>query len=185
MRLCFPFLAKGSAGCSKANCALQHARDIGDVFKPATQADRDTWKKAEAYAKMFFSESSQNKFYTQVGPRTITLTLNPNIKNPILALISNPPPSPLQHRTEPTCFSVGHFAGSVKYTCAGWLDKNRDSLSSTVRLTLGASSLPLVQALFPPQEEDAQGRGAKLTLGGFFREQLIGLMDGLQVRAHP
>ena len=65
-KLCFAFLAKGSAGCANARCALQHTRDISEVFSPATNADRDTWKAAEAYARLYFSESAQNKFYTQV-----------------------------------------------------------------------------------------------------------------------
>lgn len=150
VKLCFSFLAKGSAGCSNARCALMHARDISEVFSPATNADRDTWKAAESYARLYFSESAQNRYYTQ-------------------------------HRQEPACFSVRHFAGAVKYTASGWLDKNRDTLSSTVREVLAASTLPLLGALFEGEEREGAKEGAKpkLTLGGHFREQLVGLLEGL------
>lgn len=73
-----------------------------------------------------------------------------------------------------------HFAGAVKYTASGWLDRNRDTLSATVREVLAASTLPLVGALFEEEgREGREGGKAKLTLGGHFREQLIGLLDGL------
>jgi myosin protein heavy chain len=55
-----------------------------------------------------------------------------------------------KNKVRPECFSVSHFAGEVEYSVTGFVDKNRDSLSSTSREVLELSSLPLLAELFTP-----------------------------------
>ena len=71
-----------------------------------------------------------------------------------------------------SAFIVHHYAASVTYTVEGWLDKNRDTLKPTMKSLMRSSSIPLIASLIPPHDENAK----KVTVGGFFREQLSLLM---------
>jgi myosin heavy subunit len=98
-----------------------------------------------------------------------------------------------RNRTDPEKFTVVHFAGPVEYTVTGFLEKNRDSMSNTVQEAMQSSSNRLVAGLFvlddtpasgPGSPAPAPGRGkaaAKATLGGQFRNQLIGLVSNLRL----
>jgi myosin heavy subunit len=91
----------------------------------------------------------------------------------------------VKNRTKPDCFSVCHFAGAVEYNVTNFLDKNRDTLSVTAREVMEASQVPLIAELFvqPPDPNAGSGGGkkgtGKSTLGGQFRNQLMGLLTTL------
>ena len=70
-----------------------------------------------------------------------------------------------------TSFTVHHYAGSVDYEVANFLDKNRDTLKSDLKLLMRASTSPFVAALLPEPTE-----ARKVTVGGFFKNQLSELM---------
>eukprot|EP01060_Flectonema_neradi_P036265 TRINITY_DN6929_c2_g3_i1.p1 TRINITY_DN6929_c2_g3~~TRINITY_DN6929_c2_g3_i1.p1 ORF type:complete len:1372 (+),score=332.35 TRINITY_DN6929_c2_g3_i1:58-4173(+) len=72
-----------------------------------------------------------------------------------------------------SAFIVHHYAASVVYTVEGWLDKNRDTLKPTMKSLMRSSSVPLIASLIPQHDENAK----KVTVGGFFREQLTLLMN--------
>jgi len=94
----------------------------------------------------------------------------------------------VKHKTKPTVFSVIHFAGSVDYAVEGWLDKNRDTMSPTLKQTMQESGSTFISALFgesAPEEKESQsqipakGKSNKTTLGTQFRNQLIQLLESL------
>lgn len=103
----------------------------------------------------------------------------------------------IKNKTKPDCFSVAHFAGAVEYNVTGFLDKNRDTLSNTCRETMLSSQIPLISELFVEKAEASsasstasagggggknnQKQNTKSTLGGQFRNQLVGLMLNLKV----
>ncbi|KAH8060717.1 hypothetical protein JL722_4830 [Aureococcus anophagefferens] len=88
-------------------------------------------------------------------------------------------------------FAVRHFAGAVTYDTAGFVEKNRDTISTTLSTLCMEAAVPLVARFFaePPAAEPAspaspgggrkKKKGAK-TLGAAFRAQLHGLMDALK-----
>jgi myosin heavy subunit len=96
-----------------------------------------------------------------------------------------------KHKTRPEAFTVHHFAGPVEYVVTNFLDKNKDSLSATLHEVAAMSEIPLVADLFAGEPDDASRRAsmnkrqskvqAKSTLGGQFRNQLIGLVTNLRV----
>jgi myosin V len=51
-------------------------------------------------------------------------------------------------------FSIHHYAGTVTYTAANFVARNRDTLLEDLSSVLGQSQVPLVQALFAPPSED-------------------------------
>ena len=65
-----------------------------------------------------------------------------------------------------------HFAGAVAYETRGFVAKNRDKLSTTLK-TLGATGNRLVASFFA---DDARTK----TLGSAFRKQLAGLTRVLE-----
>ena len=69
-------------------------------------------------------------------------------------------------------FIVHHYAGSVTYEVANFLDKNRDSLKDAFKLMMRASQDPFVAELLPEPAD-----GSRYTVGGFFKNQLKELMD--------
>jgi myosin heavy subunit len=81
-------------------------------------------------------------------------------------------------------FKILHFAGEVEYTVEGWLDKNRDTMSASLKETIENSSNALVRALYDAPVDTAdtgkRRKNQKSTLGGQFRNQLVGLVDFLQ-----
>ncbi|KAG2439820.1 hypothetical protein HYH02_010454 [Chlamydomonas schloesseri] len=54
-------------------------------------------------------------------------------------------------------FAVEHYAGSVTYSAANWLDKNRDYVVAEHAGLCAASSAPLVRELWAPEPEPAAG----------------------------
>lgn len=102
-------------------------------------------------------------------------------------------------RLNPLDFTIKHYAGPVKYTAADFVSKNRDTLLEDLGRTLGTSRRPLVQTLFPVNDEDImsptssnnnkngtscnqpkkKGRGSIVaeTVATKFRRQLQNLME--------
>lgn len=91
----------------------------------------------------------------------------------------------VRNRTKQDKFTVVHFAGPVEYTVTGFLDKNRDTMSQTVQDAMLSSSKTLIAQLFMAPEDTAssttRNKSAKATLGGQFRNQLIGLVANLRL----
>ncbi|CAM9519028.1 unnamed protein product, partial [Ectocarpus fasciculatus] len=95
-----------------------------------------------------------------------------------------------RNRTRQDKFTVLHFAGPVEYTVAGFLEKNRDTMSNTVQEALQSSNNPIIAQLFESPDINVPGSppptgrskaAAKATLGGQFRNQLIGLVANLRL----
>ncbi|KAM8814997.1 myosin-8-like [Rhynchonycteris naso] len=91
-------------------------------------------------------------------------------------------------------FSLVHYAGTVDYNIAGWLDKNKDPLNETVVGLYQKSSMKTLASLFSTYsgaEADSTGKkGAKKkgssfqTVSALFRENLNKLMTNLR-STHP
>ena len=83
-------------------------------------------------------------------------------------------------------FSVKHFAGAVKYTVDNFLEKNKDTMSRSMKKCLSESTNPFISSMFLADiktEEEASKHGrrkGKHTLGTQFRDSLIGLVDALR-----
>ena len=84
-------------------------------------------------------------------------------------------------------FAVKHFAGAVVYETSGFVEKNRDAISTTLRDLCGAAKAPLVAGFFAEEPSDGgakrgggRKRKAPKTLGLAFRTQLQGLMKALE-----
>lgn len=93
-------------------------------------------------------------------------------------------------RLSNTSFLVSHFADSVAYECAGFLDKNRDTVSEEHINVLKSSQISLVRTLFTESKDGqtkvkvtptAPGKKSqsKKTVGSQFRESLNMLMQTL------
>ncbi|KAM9346155.1 myosin-16-like [Symphorus nematophorus] len=85
-------------------------------------------------------------------------------------------------------FELVHYAGTVGYNIAGWLEKNKDPLNETVVGLFQKSSLPLLALLFKEEEAAAgtkkQKKGSSFqTVSNFYREQLNKLMSTLRSTA--
>nr|XP_019610777.1 PREDICTED: myosin-4-like [Rhinolophus sinicus] len=103
-------------------------------------------------------------------------------------------PKPAKGKAE-AHFSLVHYAGTVDYNIAGWLDKNKDPLNETVLGLYQKSSLKTLALLFAggaAAEESGGGgkKGAKKkgssfqTVSALFRENLNKLMTNLK-STHP
>uniref|UniRef100_A0A5F8GPC7 Myosin heavy chain 13 n=1 Tax=Monodelphis domestica TaxID=13616 RepID=A0A5F8GPC7_MONDO len=104
-------------------------------------------------------------------------------------------PKPAKGKTE-AHFSLVHYAGTVDYNIAGWLDKNKDPLNETVVGLYQKSSLKLLSFLFSSyagaESGDSGGskKGGKKkgssfqTVSAVFRENLSKLMTNLR-NTHP
>ncbi|KAL2100734.1 hypothetical protein ACEWY4_002495 [Coilia grayii] len=86
-------------------------------------------------------------------------------------------------------FELVHYAGTVGYNIAGWLEKNKDPLNETVVGLFQKSSMPLLGLLFKEEEVAAgvkkqQKKGSSFqTVSNFYREQLNKLMSTLRSTA--
>ncbi|XP_076123191.1 myosin-16-like [Alosa pseudoharengus] len=86
-------------------------------------------------------------------------------------------------------FELVHYAGTVGYNIAGWLEKNKDPLNETVVGLFQKSSMPLLAILFKEEEVAAgvkkqQKKGSSfMTVSNFYREQLNKLMTTLRSTA--
>eukprot|EP01060_Flectonema_neradi_P017288 TRINITY_DN2417_c0_g2_i2.p1 TRINITY_DN2417_c0_g2~~TRINITY_DN2417_c0_g2_i2.p1 ORF type:complete len:1291 (+),score=343.10 TRINITY_DN2417_c0_g2_i2:118-3990(+) len=78
-----------------------------------------------------------------------------------------------QKKLSRNSFIIHHYAASVNYTVENWLDKNKDTLRPDMKHIMRASTDPLIARLIPEPDESAK----KLTIGGFFKQQLMDLMD--------
>uniref|UniRef100_A0A2K6UZF3 Myosin heavy chain 13 n=1 Tax=Saimiri boliviensis boliviensis TaxID=39432 RepID=A0A2K6UZF3_SAIBB len=104
-------------------------------------------------------------------------------------------PKPAKGKAE-AHFSLVHYAGTVDYNIAGWLDKNKDPLNETVVGLYQKSSLKLLSFLFSnyagAETGDSGGskKGGKKkgssfqTVSAVFRENLNKLMTNLR-STHP
>ncbi|XP_038606692.1 myosin-4-like isoform X7 [Tachyglossus aculeatus] len=90
-------------------------------------------------------------------------------------------------------FSLVHYAGTVDYNIAGWLDKNKDPLNETVVGLYQKSSMKTLAFLFAGGAAEAGGGGKKgakkkgssfQTVSALFRENLNKLMTNLR-STHP
>uniref|UniRef100_A0A8D3A171 Myosin-7-like n=1 Tax=Scophthalmus maximus TaxID=52904 RepID=A0A8D3A171_SCOMX len=85
-------------------------------------------------------------------------------------------------------FELVHYAGTVGYNIASWLQKNKDPLNETVVGLFQKSSMPLMALLFKEEEAAAatkkQKKGSSFqTVSNFYREQLNKLMSTLRSTA--
>ncbi|ELK31854.1 Myosin-4 [Myotis davidii] len=91
-------------------------------------------------------------------------------------------------------FSLVHYAGTVDYNIAGWLDKNKDPLNETVVGLYQKSSMKTLASLFSTYAGTEADTGAKKgakkkgssfqTVSALFRENLNKLMTNLR-STHP
>ena len=78
-------------------------------------------------------------------------------------------------RTSKSACGVRHYAGTVKYETAGWVEKNRDNIKDGLRVCLRKSTDATIAGfLDPPLEADAPKK--KAFVSTFFRQQLAKLM---------
>nr|XP_035955999.1 myosin-13 [Halichoerus grypus] len=104
-------------------------------------------------------------------------------------------PKPAKGKAE-AHFSLVHYAGTVDYNIAGWLDKNKDPLNETVVELYQKSSLKLLSFLFSNyagaeagdsggSKKDGKKKGSSFqTVSAVFRENLNKLMTNLR-STHP
>ncbi|XP_072501186.1 myosin-4-like [Notamacropus eugenii] len=102
-------------------------------------------------------------------------------------------PKPTKGKAE-AHFSLIHYAGTVDYNIAGWLDKNKDPLNETVVGLYQKSSMKTLAYLFSAYAAAEADGGAKKsskkkgssfqTVSALFRENLNKLMTNLR-STHP
>ncbi|XP_074168172.1 myosin-8 [Sminthopsis crassicaudata] len=102
-------------------------------------------------------------------------------------------PKPAKGKAE-AHFSLVHYAGTVDYNIAGWLDKNKDPLNETVVGLYQKSSMKTLAYLFSAYAAAEAEGGAKKsskkkgssfqTVSALFRENLNKLMTNLR-STHP
>ncbi|XP_064423645.1 myosin-4 [Latimeria chalumnae] len=101
-------------------------------------------------------------------------------------------PKPVKGKIE-AHFSLVHYAGTVDYNIAGWLEKNKDPLNETVVGLYQKSSmktLSLLYSAFAAAEAEGAKKGGKKkgssfqTVSAVFRENLNKLMTNLR-STHP
>uniref|UniRef100_A0A3P8X1B0 Myosin heavy chain, fast skeletal muscle-like n=1 Tax=Cynoglossus semilaevis TaxID=244447 RepID=A0A3P8X1B0_CYNSE len=94
-------------------------------------------------------------------------------------------PKPAKGKAE-AHFSLVHYAGTVDYNIAGWLDKNKDPLNESVLQLYQKSSVKLlVNIILNPQNKGGKKKGGSMqTVSSQFRENLGKLMTNLR-STHP
>uniref|UniRef100_A0AAR2KM35 Myosin motor domain-containing protein n=1 Tax=Pygocentrus nattereri TaxID=42514 RepID=A0AAR2KM35_PYGNA len=97
-------------------------------------------------------------------------------------------PKPAKGKAE-AHFSLVHYAGTVDYNIAGWLDKNKDPLNESVVQLYQKSSVKLLATLYPPVVE-----GNFILFIRILTKILVNLQKrfpqqnplwGLQTKCHP
>ena len=83
------------------------------------------------------------------------------------------------HMKKPHLFVISHYAGEVPYDVTGFMEKNKDTLTDDVLEVLSASSVLLVQTLFPAN--NVSNAEKKASLGKQFHQQLQNLMMTLRL----
>merc|ERR1712042_375791 len=91
-------------------------------------------------------------------------------------------PTPKQTKAGGGDFILHHYAGSVGYSVAGWLEKNKDPINEHTAQLFSKATDPLVSHLFQDYSPDKAGKrkGAAFQTVSFRHKQsLQGLMDTL------
>uniref|UniRef100_A0A672ZW85 Myosin motor domain-containing protein n=1 Tax=Sphaeramia orbicularis TaxID=375764 RepID=A0A672ZW85_9TELE len=97
-------------------------------------------------------------------------------------------PKPAKGKAE-AHFSLVHYAGTVDYNIAGWLDKNKDPLNESVLQLYQKSAMKLLAVLYPlfgggGKKGGKKKGGSMQTVSSQFRENLGKLMTNLR-STHP
>nr|BAD82813.1 myosin heavy chain [Cyprinus carpio] len=99
-------------------------------------------------------------------------------------------PKPAKGKPE-AHFSLVHYAGTVDYNIAGWLEKNKDPLNDSVVQLYQKSALKVLALLYVAVPEEGGGKkagkkkgGSFQTVSALFRENLAKLMSNLR-STHP
>merc|ERR1711936_1115231 len=91
-------------------------------------------------------------------------------------------PTPKETKQGGGDFILGHYAGNVGYSVAGWLEKNKDPINEHTAQLFSKASLPLMAHLFADYDPDKAGKrkgSAFQTVSFRHKEQLKGLMSTL------
>jgi len=91
-------------------------------------------------------------------------------------------PTPKETKQGGGDFILHHYAGSVGYSVAGWLEKNKDPINEHTASLFAKATEPLVSYLFVDYDPDKAGKrkgSAFQTVSYRHKEQLKGLMDTL------
>jgi myosin heavy subunit len=91
-------------------------------------------------------------------------------------------PTPKQVKQGGGDFILGHYAGNVGYSVAGWLEKNKDPINEHTAQLFSKATLPLVSQLYQDYDPDKAGKrkgSAFQTVSFRHKEQLKGLMGTL------
>jgi len=135
-----------------------------------------------------------------IVPKATDLTLVEKLCNQHLGkhpnFVKPPPPKGKQAEAH---FAMKHYAGTVRYNCMNWLEKNKDPLNDSLVTVLKRSKenklLNTIWESYTTQEEQAEmakeggrGKGGKsgsfLTVSMMYRESLNRLMTMLHA-THP
>jgi len=79
-------------------------------------------------------------------------------------------------------FAIQHYAGTVAYNIAGFLDKNRDTLFDDLKMMCNGSSMPLLSAMFAESNNLVMSKGGKarpVTAGFQFKSSVAELLKAL------
>merc|ERR1712212_1311697 len=96
-------------------------------------------------------------------------------------------PTPKETKQGGGDFVLHHYAGSVGYSVAGWLEKNKDPINEHTASLFSKATEGLVASLFVDYDPDKAGKrkgSAFQTVSYRHKEQLKGLMDTLMA-THP
>jgi len=80
----------------------------------------------------------------------------------------------------PMGFTILHYAGEVRYTATGFLDKNKDPVSADLAALFYEASSALSDLLFPKPKGFRRAPTTRSTIGSQFKSQLGKLMDVLR-----